>query len=511
MPRQRSTARHVGAFALVLVSACSRDDTVLVGRLPHEPLTPDAQADAPDAQADARPASEDASKPQDLAPDADTRTREPAADGSVITSPAIDLERGPRAAYCSGHGPALRVIAGDHSSTAACHAQLSRRLFAHALCTCQDVTLSGSSFSLDAFDARHAEYRVGGVGAPVGINGSLLGTASTTQIGGSLSVEGPMLAATAATRLSVAGDLRVHGELAAAGASIAVARDAYLGASPAPGSRLAAGRALVLPPGVAPGAEVSATGRTETEAYRAPPPCACGSQAMLDIEDVIARAAEVQDNTEVGLGSNAFAAALTALPVQLECGRFVLDEVTTFGNLGLTIPGRTALFVRGDFTIAGNVLIDPGAQGELDVFVGGNLSISTLGIAQLGSAARPGALRFYVAGAQPIRLLGLGVLAVQLYAPHAPVEIAANTAVYGSIFASSFSGRDAALHYDRSVVELGESCSAPDLTTCLRADDCALGLSCRQQHCTACSEDDDCTIPAACSDGRCGALQVPLP
>jgi hypothetical protein len=463
--RSPSGALRVGVSVWLLTSACSLGGPVVVGTLP---------ADSGKSGDDADPAATPPDSGGGGSGDAAAVEAWPAAGagpahmeaGSAAPLPGgdrLEIESGTRATFCAGLGPAARVVAVETNTPTECRAQLARRLFSHALCTCESVSLAGDLFTIDSFDARLGPYAQGSGGASVGINRDLLGTAADTRILGSLQQHGERLVATAGARLRIEEDLSTTAVLETTGASVEVARDARLSASqnPASAKALRVGRDLLQLPGSMSASGAIVAGATRREEFQIARPCDCGDDTPLDVSQLVAQAQQTSDNDVVGLRPDVLTGTLSALPVELPCGRFVLAEASPLGNLALSVPGRSALFVAGNFMITGNVLLDLGSGGELDVFVAGDLNISTLGLAQLGSADRPWALRFYVAGSAPIRILGLGVLAAQIYAPRASVEVGANTALYGSVFAASFSGRDAAIHYDRSIAAWGESCQAP--------------------------------------------------
>jgi hypothetical protein len=151
-----------------------------------------------------------------------------------------------------------------------------------------------------------------------------------------------------------------------------------------------------------------------------------------------------------------------------------------------------------------------GPEGELDVFVSGNLTI-TIGVGltalALGAPERPGALRFYVGGDQVTIRIGLLSFAGQIYAPNAVVVVAASLGMFGSIV-----GRDIVavgpqqLHYDRSITETEPMCTTTD--RCDRCDDCAAGSACVDGSCGPCKRDSDCCEPWVCEQGKCQALST---
>ena len=97
---------------------------------------------------------------------------------------------------------------------------------------------------------------------------------------------------------------------------------------------------------------------------------------------------------------------------------------------------------------------DTGAT--LDLFVAGTFyAAQTL---TLGSAARPENCRVFVAGASFVTS-GNAAYGCNVYAPNAPITLANNTVVSGSIFAKDIQvSGNATVHYDTSILGAGSEC-----------------------------------------------------
>jgi hypothetical protein len=139
----------------------------------------------------------------------------------------------------------------------------------------------------------------------------------------------------------------------------------------------------------------------------------------------------------------------------LPCGRYYLTGVEHGGQLSLTALGRVALFVDGDFN-TGGITIDIQENGELDLFVKGNLIVNSA--ASFGSETTPMKVRTYVGGS--VQLQASTTFAGNLYAPNAEVSFGASTDLFGSLFVKRVSfGANAAVHFDSAIRQAGAACT----------------------------------------------------
>ncbi|MEZ4398995.1 MAG: hypothetical protein R3B06_03205 [Kofleriaceae bacterium] len=144
--------------------------------------------------------------------------------------------------------------------------------------------------------------------------------------------------------------------------------------------------------------------------------------------------------------------------LELPCGRFYLTRVQATGGGTVTIraPGRTALFVAGDVTLDGDLVVEVTPGAELDLFVGGFLNIPG---ATLGDPARPRDLRLYLASAGALALAGTSTVAANLYAPAADLATSAPIAIFGAVLVNRWAGSaPATLHYDRAITLAADAC-----------------------------------------------------
>ena len=425
---------------------------------------------------------------------------------------SVGIEPGTRDSFCAGHGLALRSTPPADAATD-CSANVARELFSYAVCTCRDVVVSGDGFLLDSFDSRQANYAAGQTGAAVGINGTLTQLGTDVQLLASVSVAGPSALAITGSGTVIAGDLKLNAGVVATAAGTSVGRDLWVaGDVVAAQGAISVGRDAYQASGHS-GLEslsVSGTAHPATDFAAMPPPCACGSDAKLDLPALIAQAAAENDNAVAGWQSDALLSGLGDGERALPCGRLYANgfSLAAGATVQMHVTGRTAVFVNGDLNVQfpSKLLIDDfGATGELDLVIGGNLTAGSTIV--LGDSARPTALRVYVQGA--ITAAGTLSLAAQLYAPNATlmVPVSSSMDAYGAIFASQvLASGGQRLHYDRAILALEDECNAPSPQRCRGCAECPADLACVAGTCTPCTGDGDCCAPAVCTNGKCQTL-----
>ncbi|HET9959462.1 MAG TPA: hypothetical protein VFQ61_33455, partial [Polyangiaceae bacterium] len=67
------------------------------------------------------------------------------------------------------------------------------------------------------------------------------------------------------------------------------------------------------------------------------------------------------------------------------------------------------------------------------------------------------------------------------------------------------------VHYDRAILDQGDSCPSPTNAGCAGCGECGAGLTCMAEErdagtCASCATDSDCCSPLVCDNGRCRAL-----
>jgi hypothetical protein len=382
-----------------------------------------------------------------------------------------------RASYCAGNGPPASLLSGATTSAATCETGLATQLFQHGLCACRDATFTGA-FAIDALDSSPNADPGRTPMASVGINGALL-SAGTLDLRGSLVVAGGGLTPITSGTYNIEGNFETRGDVITTGANITFGRDLWVdGDITAVGFASVAGDVHQTPGHTQTGMTVGGT--TLTETFTVPDPCACEEHQLLDIAAIVAAGRANSHNAELGLGDDALIRVGLVDALALDCGRFAFAGGFLVGDVRIEAHGRTALFIDGDLAITGSFGVDLGTEGELDVFVTGNLLLT--GAGEVGSIARPAALRFYVGGAGDIAITGANRFAANLYAPRAAVFVTGADDIHGAFFVGTYHATGAQfMHYDAAI---------------LRDDG---GPGCEE----VCDEDLACGSPQVCEAGSC--------
>jgi len=183
------------------------------------------------------------------------------------------------------------------------------------------------------------------------------------------------------------------------------------------------------------------------------PPCDCTTGP--DIADLVDDAKNDNDNAALELDATESFRALNA-PVELTlpCGRYYASAFYAPNPITLTITGRVALYVAGDFVTeqGGDVRVQLAPGAELDLLIAGNLSTGAL--VELGTAATRGRVRVYAGGQGTLSFAGTTTIAGTLYAPGAELVTSATFEVFGGVLARRVSTSGALkLHYDRALAD----------------------------------------------------------
>lgn len=411
-----------------------------------------------------------------------------------------------RATFCAGRGPA--VIVGDTTiGTATCAGSIASRVFDNSLCTCTNANIGGY-LRTRSFDSGMGSTTDMATGAPVGINesdttvgytdvGGTLVIAGTggVNFGGYLEVDGD---ARFGGRVQAAGYIRVHRDLWADGnvtciGAVTVDRDAYL----TPTHNL-----ITFP---------SVGGSTTHTAFTVEPPCDCAPSDLVDIGAIVDYGMTHNDNADVPLDPTILANVVgIGEDITLPCGRFYLTSIGGLGSITLHVHGRTALYVGGDVDALGVLDVDLGTEGELDVFIAGDLL--SIGSGSWGDQSRPAASRIYVGGTHDVTLIGASGFVGNVYAPNARITAVGDTEVYGSLFGGSIAMPGyLSVHYDRAILDVDVDCPPPPgECSCAPGEGCVDHHACVSGACAACTSDADCCAPLVCNPttGTCGSLLI---
>ena len=352
---------------------------------------------------------------------------------------------------CTGLGDPITL---PTASGPTCAAALASRGHRYVLCSCESLSAPARIRS-DSFDSRTTPAFTE-ADAAFGINGDLMSTAEV-RAGGAFHVAGAG-GLRAQNHIRSAASLRVGGPLAMLSDNTDVGTDAYVNGdvSGSNGSVRVNGT-LHMPPTATRSGDVQ-YGALALEAVSVPAPCDC-SAGFADVPAAIAAAAASNADTMIGLSPSTLATVPSAKELQLPCGTFYLDDINADAPVTITVRGRTLLVVAGDVTIRDGftVALDPSA--ELDLLVGGWLTISG---GSFGAAAAPSRFRVWVAGTDSITFDNAPTVSAVVHAPLAPVSAPSGLPLSGSILARSFAiGSDSTLHFDRAILEAGVVCGAP--------------------------------------------------
>lgn len=431
-------------------------------------------------------------------------------DAQVPDRPAGDaaVPDGSREAYCQGQGPAIRVPGGAAEGDR-CLGSIVGGLFRYAICTCEDVESTTSSFTTDSFDSDTGGERSSS-GGPVGVN-QVFNHTGALAIGGSLTVAGSAELELTGNDVRIGGDLRTAGPLGFTGSTV-VARDAWIGGDIDGAGSLAIARDLHVPEGAATARGVNVAGQIVREPVSVSTPCDCAPENILDIAAIVEAARSNNHNADVDLDPDLYSSLIGDNEIELPCGRFFLGGIGGTGNLRIRVQGRTALFIAGDVETTGELMVELGPEGELDVFIAGNLDAT--GAVSFGSPDRPAASRVYVSGTDGINLTtSSGVFVGNIYAPRAPVESTGSTQVFGAVFARRLDATgELTVHYDRAIINAGEDCDTPPPTTCDGCGECMGGIACSEAGMCLpeCTTDGDCCEPFTCipETGSCEPILI---
>jgi hypothetical protein len=416
------------------------------------------------------------------------------------------LEMGTPQDFCAGSGPPLQFVPAGSATPVTCTAGLTRRLFSYGICSCSDVVLNGATFALDSFDSRNGPYNVTLAGAAaLGANGTLIPPTDQATLSGSVIVGGRAPLSISGGSFVVGGDLKTNGPIEARGSGIDFRRDVWADADIRSFGNIPAsvGRDVYQTRGHTGANALQVGGRVQTRDFVVEPPCSCDAADLLDIRGIVAQARASNDDAAIGLDPNApWLDVPTAAASNLPCGRFYLASgAASTGTAFFRAWGRTALFIDGDVDFTGTFVMDTDGEGELDVFIAGDLLLHQTSLI-LGNLSRPGATRFYVAGQLTVDVVP--IIAAQIYAPRATLVVSPSAPLFGSLFASRVELKNGwPLHFDRAVLDVGEDCAGSRPDACDGCGQCPSGLACVAGACRACASDGDCCSPMACAGGIC--------
>ncbi|MCE9670595.1 hypothetical protein LY474_22575 [Myxococcus stipitatus] len=355
-------------------------------------------------------------------------------------------------AFCASTGP-LMLVSDGVTDEKVCTGQLAERAFRHALCSCDRLAFS-AALSTDAFRGSLGKYTPGGQGGGVATNGGLAAN-DTVKVGGELSAGG-------GDGIRLGRSLTVQGVLYSGGpltgdVTAEVTGDAWVRGDVGLASLKVDGK-LAVPEGRLMSGDVQAT-QVSREPVASLAPCACDAGSLLDVPGLIANHATRNHNAAIGLDPDSLRGFTGERSLELPCGRFYLSGIEGEGRLDLVVRERTALFVRDSIVIGERLSIEVVPPGELDLFIGADLTVA--GAFALGSTDAPARTRVYVAGHGTLGISAGSVVAGNLYAPDATLNLSGNAEVFGSLFVRHLEASGTlAVHYDADVRELASACGS---------------------------------------------------
>jgi hypothetical protein len=366
-------------------------------------------------------------------------------------------------ATCAGGGPVPSVSLGAQTY---CLGQLGLSSFLPwAVCSCKDFATDQESVVVDAYDSTKGPYTGPTTpGGNAGVDG-YVNVNNPMNVTGALWVGGGATLSLETRGLTVCGDLHVgsgggnDGGVAATGTvtaegQVTVGGDAYATGGIESGDPFAVTGALHQPNGATNATSVT-YGSLVPGPVPTPAPCPCGAADVFPIANVVMARQLDNDDDAIGLNPDLLDANGQVARLDLPCGNFYLSSIAENQPVVVYVHGRVALYVGGDVASQVAFALDPTA--ELDVFVGGSLSINQPVV--VGSPSYPSLVRFFIAGMVDVD----STLDVRgyLYAPNATYDLNDTTTVYGGLFTGDFGGRDVFVHYDRALLDPGPSCLGP--------------------------------------------------
>ncbi len=414
---------------------------------------------------------------------------------------AAGNDAGTRPAYCDDGTPGV-LVSTAASGTPVCAGAMAATSFRYALCTCGDLAWT-QPLATDSFDGSKGGYSAAAatVGGSVGANGSI-------QMGGPIAVAGSLWTGGTTAGFTSSFDAGIGGELHAGGlvdltaGGLAVGTDAWASAGVTVAGNLAITGTLYVPSGapvMAGGAR--AIGATVTGPVDVPIPCDCATGAAVSVGGFVETYRATNDDGAVGLDPHLLADVDAPLTMTLPCGRLFLTSVAAHAAVSLTISGRTALFVGGDFAASDDFTVTVPSGSTLDLFIEGNFVASRAFAA--GDADNPASARIYVGGNGNLSLETATSVTANFYAPGAELLLgSAGTTLFGSAFVRQLGAASGPLtiHFDESIARAGADCPPP--AACASCRDCE-NQACTNGACASCTASTDCCAPLVCRSGRC--------
>lgn len=390
--------------------------------------------------------------------------------------------------FCEGKGGIQ--LPGD---LAECTGDLGKKTFLFALCSCTDLTAS-NKLTTDSFDSEMGMMPMDG--GSVGVNGAY-SASSSIDIGGSLWVDGTIQTfnnhevaqelqcggnVTAKSMSHVGEDAFVEGDIEALNKVMTIDGDLHIPANKTNNQATVLGQIIKEPVAIA-------------------QPCDCSEP--YDIAAIVAGYQASNDNDEQGISANELTDLPNAKVLELPCGIYFFDKISSNNELKIVLTGRTVIAIAGDIINAGTFTIELGPDAELDLFLAGDATLNN--VAAIGDPTRPAATRVYVGGT--VKFANTFTLGANLYQPNAVFTANNKSEIWGSLFVGGLQlASEMIIHYDQAILDL-DGCEDPG-GGCTDCHDCANPTpSCGEDGtCEPCEVNSDCCPPLACVQGVCKAI-----
>jgi hypothetical protein len=393
---------------------------------------------------------------------------------------------------CKEGGPPVNI--GTPTGTY-CAGNLAQTTFRWALCSCNDIFQGGNFLKTDGFNSADKKDTSKGT-ASIGANTVITVSSAALDVGGAAWAYGSATTSNTNPGNIVRQDFLANGPVNAGG--LVVGGEAFINGE-ITGPMTIGGR-LHVPNQSYVGSGVTADGGVVIEPVSISPPCDCSSGQIVDVRGIIANGKLQNDNATLGLDPKALDSPAGNVRLDIPCGKYFLSAINSTFNTAIGVHGRAAIFVEGDVrtTTSGTLFINVDPQAELDLFIGGTISL--LNRFSLGSPQNPAQTRIYIAGS-PIDFSSNSLVGANFYVPNSTFQALSSFDLYGSMFcAKYFGGGETSIHYDRAVLSAGVLCEAGG--ACRSCRDCA-NQACIHGQCGRCTTSADCCAPLACVSGVC--------
>jgi hypothetical protein len=362
-------------------------------------------------------------------------------------------------AACVAPGPPIRIGGTDAQS---CTGALSASFGRYALCSCNDLSLSGN-------------LGVGGPSGPKGPGGSpgpgapaplafkaAVGTDGNLRVMGLTEVEGSLV--TAGTGLAtfvrgghIQGNLRGGGSFTTMTTMGVWVSGEMSSAGDVSGLFKVVNGPLRVPAGAVVAPEVQSPGLSRQPVGVASP-CGCGAASAIDLTAAVAERRTRNANATLSFSDQVLLGEIED-PVTLDipCGEYYWPSLRAAESAAveLRVHGRAAIFVAGDAWFGNNFIVTLDEGAELDLVVAG--SLFTRGLV-FGSPSSPARMRLWIGGITA-SLPDQIQFGAAVYAPSAVFSAGPNLKFSGSLYVGTILvPGEVHISYDPMVTQSGALC-----------------------------------------------------